>query len=184
MGTRHLIEVISNGERKVSQYGQWDGYPTGQGVRVLGFLKKMNKTHFIKQLDKLEFVNDEVIDNMYTELRIQRMNGFISMDDAGKFGKKHPQLNRDTGAGILTIINDYKLKRKKLPMGNAHSFADDKLFCEFKYVINFDDNTFEAFGCDGMLIGSFNLRKLPTIKNFVKELETKNDKLMNEKYGD
>lgn len=34
MGTRHLIKVKYKGEIKVSQYGQWDGYPDGQGLDI------------------------------------------------------------------------------------------------------------------------------------------------------
>ena len=36
MGTRNLTKVIDkNGVIKVAQYGQWDGYPAGQGVTAL-----------------------------------------------------------------------------------------------------------------------------------------------------
>jgi hypothetical protein len=38
MGTRHLIEVKIDGELKVAQYGQWDGYLTGQGVNIADFI--------------------------------------------------------------------------------------------------------------------------------------------------
>ena len=36
MGTRNLTKVINEqGEVVVAQYGQWDGYPSGQGVNAL-----------------------------------------------------------------------------------------------------------------------------------------------------
>ena len=38
MGTRHLILVYYKGQYHIAQYGQWDGYPGGQGVTVLHFV--------------------------------------------------------------------------------------------------------------------------------------------------
>ncbi len=47
MGTRNLTMVINQeGEKKVAQYGQWDGYPSVVGLGVLNFLK--NKELFDK----------------------------------------------------------------------------------------------------------------------------------------
>ena len=40
MGTRNLTCVIKDGKYRVAQYGQWDGYPEGQGMNILNFLKK------------------------------------------------------------------------------------------------------------------------------------------------
>jgi hypothetical protein len=42
MGTRNLTMVISKGEYKIAQYGQWDGYPSGQGSVVLNFLMNLD----------------------------------------------------------------------------------------------------------------------------------------------
>ena len=42
MGTRNLTIVHKNGEYKVAQYGQWDGYPEGLGATLLNFLKNVN----------------------------------------------------------------------------------------------------------------------------------------------
>lgn len=39
MGTRHFTSIILNGEHKVCQYGQWDGYPTYTGVKLLEFIR-------------------------------------------------------------------------------------------------------------------------------------------------
>lgn len=46
MGTRHLTAVFVDGEYKVAQYGQWDGYPEGQGLTCLEFARSVlaNKT--------------------------------------------------------------------------------------------------------------------------------------------
>ena len=41
MGTRHLTIVAAAGGYPVAQYGQWDGYPSGQGVTALNFLKTL-----------------------------------------------------------------------------------------------------------------------------------------------
>ena len=41
MGTRNLTMVIHKEEPKIAQYGQWDGYPSGQGSTALKFLFKM-----------------------------------------------------------------------------------------------------------------------------------------------
>ena len=38
MGTRNLTVVFMDGEYKVAQYGQWDGYPEGQGITCFNFL--------------------------------------------------------------------------------------------------------------------------------------------------
>ena len=39
MGTRNLTMVIHEKKPVIAQYGQWDGYPAGQGTTVLEFLK-------------------------------------------------------------------------------------------------------------------------------------------------
>ena len=38
MGTRHLIVVYYKGKLYIANYGQWDGYPEGQGKTVLKFV--------------------------------------------------------------------------------------------------------------------------------------------------
>lgn len=39
MGTRGLTAVMLGGEYKIAQYGQWDHYPSGQGVTALEFCR-------------------------------------------------------------------------------------------------------------------------------------------------
>lgn len=40
MGTRNLTCVVVDGEMKVAQYGQWDGYPEGQGATCCEFIQE------------------------------------------------------------------------------------------------------------------------------------------------
>lgn len=42
MGTRNLTMVMVDGVYKVAQYGQWDGYPSGQGITVFIFSRNWN----------------------------------------------------------------------------------------------------------------------------------------------
>lgn len=142
MGTRHLIAVQSGGEYKVAQYGQWDGYPSGQGVDILRFLKNVNRTTFCVEVSKLKFYTSEE----YAELK-----------DTFEGTKVPTHLSRDTSADILQMIVDGKLSNEKLY--NSIDFAGDSLFCEWCYVINLDDNTLEVFA-------GFNQEKLDPSERF------------------
>ncbi len=56
MGTRNLTCVYLDGKCKVAQYGQWDGYPEGQGVTCLNFLRdEMVEPKFREELRKRQF---------------------------------------------------------------------------------------------------------------------------------
>jgi len=60
MGTRNLTVVISGGKRVVAQYGQWDGYPSGQGATALNFLSSEGSLDKLKKtLEKVRFRNEE-----------------------------------------------------------------------------------------------------------------------------
>ena len=142
MGTRHLIAVMKNNDYKVAQYGQWDGYPEGQGVKVLNFLKENNIEEFKEKISKCKFIEDDsFFERIYRELNIEPKNGFITMDDVDKFKRKYPQLDRDMGADILNFI----MKNDDIILKNSIEFVKDSLFCEWCYVIDLDKNTFEVY---------------------------------------
>ena len=77
MGTRNLTMVINQeGEKKVAQYGQWDGYPSVVGLGVLNFLKRVR---FLDEegIDKelVESYNKNVSRGLYKQnqpLRLQQ----------------------------------------------------------------------------------------------------------------
>jgi len=133
MGTRHMIAVVSDDKYRVAQYGQWDGYPSGQGVGVLGFLTNGNLEALKRNALKCSYIsNDE-----YKELTKDYAD-----NDGDKFFSKYPQFSRDTGSDILSLIANAD---EGLKLWDDYNFAADSLFCEWAYVIDFDKNTFEVY---------------------------------------
>jgi hypothetical protein len=143
MGTRHLICVVKNGQYKVAQYGQWDGYPEGQGVGILNFLtNEMNRELFEKKLDDLKWATEEDFRQMHIDIGLDPNKEWVNMDEADLWRRNYPENDRDTGSVILSIIQNSK---KTLKLRNSLDFAADSLYCEWAYVIDLDKNTFEVY---------------------------------------
>jgi hypothetical protein len=64
------------------------------------------------------------------------------MKDYDAFAKDYPQLSRDTGAKVLSLIQGHP---NGLQLENAISFAADSLFCEWAWAVDLDRGTFEAY---------------------------------------
>lgn len=140
MGTRNLTAVFMDGEYRVAQYGQWDGYPEGQGKICLNFLRdKMNEKRFREQLNNVHFGNEEELDKLFSEFGA--VSGSISMENYERFKKAYPELHRDTASEILQMIQDGNVRVLK----NDLDFASDGLFCEWAYVIDLDTRRFEVY---------------------------------------
>lgn len=126
MGTRNLTAVVHNNEYKIAQYGQWDGYPSGVGNDICNFIMKdFNKDRFIAALKECRFASEHEIEELLT-------NGGV---DA------HPQFSRDTGPDILLLVQDCGARS----LHDSLSFAADSLFCEWAYIIDFDNNVLEIY---------------------------------------
>lgn len=140
MGTRHLIAVQKSNEYKIAQYGQWDGYPDGQGKAVLEFLIGNNIGEFSKAMDSISFLTEqemqEIMDN-HTD------DGMIAYgSENAKYWKEHlPHLSRDCGSDILSMC----MANPNLKLRSSLSFAGDSLFCEYGYVVDLDKMTFEVY---------------------------------------
>ena len=90
MGTRHFQKVIAKtGEVKVQQYGQWDGYPEGQGIDILKYLRTGDLQRYQRNIEKLPQITKE-----QTEL----IEKFENWNEVAFF------LSRDCGAKIHTMI--------------------------------------------------------------------------------
>lgn len=136
MGTRNLTMVYSNGEYKVAQYGQWDGYPEGLGSQLLKYLKGINISELRNAVNRCTYLTKEDFDEINNNIDKAR-------EDNPKFSwqKFYPELSRDTGGDILNLIM-FKNKKK---LKNSLTFAADSLFCEWGYVIDLDKNIFEVY---------------------------------------
>ena len=198
MGTRNLTCVYLDGEYKVAQYGQWDGYPSGTGVDVLEFVRdKMNRIVFEKKLRAINVLTEHEVQKKWQSVGADD-SGLVNMEISNFFQKTNPQLHRDCGADVLNMIQEategFEIKKEL-------EFAADSLFCEWCYVIDLDRNTLEAYeGFNKTPLGdyerfkfleelcreeyqpvklkglwSFNL--LPTNDEFIADLETEEDDL-------
>jgi hypothetical protein len=200
MGTRNLTMVISKGEYKIAQYGQWDGYPSGQGSVVLNFLMNLDVdlNKFRDTLDRCRFIENserkqKEIQNFLD--KIGSSDGWMNGEQSKKYQKKYPYLTRDNGADILNMV--YAAEGDELIwLNNSVDFAADSLFCEWAYLIDLDKNVLEVyqgFNTNPLdkdqrfsnmskdredseyypirMIKSYDLGNLPTLAEFVEELE-------------
>lgn len=137
MGTRNLIAVFFDGEYRVAQYSQWDGYPEGQGATCLNFCQKLSdggfRREFEQKLKACSWATSEYID---------AINERIKSGELDDYTRVYPELSRDTGADILELV--YK-SENGLKLRNRINFAANSLFCEYVWVIDLDKNTFEGY---------------------------------------
>lgn len=134
MGTRNSTLVKLDGEIKVAQYGQWDGYPTWQGLTIQKFLQEVDLEKFKEKLRTSVKPVDEKEVEKYIKEELGAENGWLNMDQAAKFNKRFPALSRDHGADILNIIYNGESTEIRLDP----DFKNDTLFCEYWYEIDLD----------------------------------------------
>ena len=128
MGTRNVIAVFMDGKYKVAQYSQWDGYPEGQGMSVLKFLKEEFVEHkFRTNLKNLKMVSTyeerEALNTLYRD-------------------NLPPEFDRDTGSNILKLIQNGEVKSGFLINRIGFVSQGD---CEWVWLIDLNTRTFEAY---------------------------------------
>ena len=144
MGTRNLVAVVSNGEFKVAQYGQWDGYPSGQGSTVCEFLQeKLDLEKFKSAVNDCKYLDKDELNQKWATAGadLNNKDGFVTMEVSDKFKRTNPTLSRDAGAEVLEMIQDHGSRELK----NSIDFAGDSLFCEWAYVVDLDNNVLEVY---------------------------------------
>lgn len=130
MGTRHLIMVKVNNKVKLAQYGQWDGYLSGQGVEIAEFIHtylyeydgKSKLNEFKAKVQALQFVTSEESD------------AICDKTPDALFNMRHPAFSRDTSAKILPMIAHGFITK----VYDSSAFLKDGLFCEYAYTLDLD----------------------------------------------
>jgi hypothetical protein len=129
MGTRNLTKVInSQGEIVVAQYGQWDGYPSGQGLNLLEFISGYRILDQIElSLDKAYWATQDELDKMFLTLGEKDPSVFL------------PSLTRDTATDIVKVL---VYSTANVPLVDDREFENDDLFCEGVYTLDFQQKKF------------------------------------------
>jgi hypothetical protein len=156
MGTRNLTVVRdSKGTAKIALYGQWDGYPSYSGITALAFLRdKANQEMLRNKLTLVEFVDDQEANAIYESL------------DNESFLNEYPGLHRDTGVKILEAVASANATVKTV---DNTEFANDKLFCEGIYEVDFSTNKFISIYDDKVV--EYDLDNLPIDKDYLSAFE-------------
>ena len=157
MGTRNLTVVKDlQGTTKIAQYGQWDGYPSYSGIQALEFLRNKDWQALLEsKLDLVQFVGDEEVDTLYKQ--------YESTDWENKdFLNAYPGLHRDTGIKILEVVANSTDTIKTV---DNTEFANDSLFCEGIYEVDFSTNKFTSNFND--IVAMYDLDNLPTDEEYL-----------------
>lgn len=176
MGTRHLIAAYQGGVHKIAQYGQWDGYPSGQGFELVKYLKSVDLNVLQYAVSKVKWITPR------ETAKIEKVKDWPTV---------YPHLSRDAGAKIFDMVVQAK---EPLSLVDSLAFAGDGLFCEWAYVVDFDASSFEVYEgfkkagtvVEGRfkdfpvenpdytpvtLVQKYHLRSLPHPENFVDAFE-------------
>ncbi|QOD60636.1 hypothetical protein H9I45_15050 [Polaribacter haliotis] len=154
MGTRHRQAVITKeGDLKIQQYGQWDGYPDGQGKDILNYLRNGDLDRYQENLNKIPLINDEQIDEVNKD---------------SNWTKNYPYLSRDCGSNIHQMIEYGVVKFVQ------HTDLEEcQKWCEGFYTIDFQKGVFITEYYDNTV--EFDLKKLPTEEEYLKAFVTEDE---------
>lgn len=135
MGTRSSIGVHVNGKDKLT-YNQYDGYPTGVGKDV-----------FKQVCDLIQSEGWDKVKKMAVKLRQVQTSRKFTAKQKEKYGKYWEQVS--TGEDMYSLLRGLQgelgLMLKEGIMTKHNAFILDSLFCEWAYILNVDNKTFEIY---------------------------------------
>lgn len=151
MGTRHYQTVIDKaGVTKVAQYGQWDGYPSGQGSAILSFLRTADLDKYQHQLSRVREITEEES---------------ASIEGNKNWARDYPHLSRDCGSDIHQLIVDGKVSFVSLM-----DRKEANKWCEGFYTIDFSKGVFTTEYYKTKV--DYPLVSLPTDEEYLKNFDS------------
>lgn len=132
----------------IAQYGQWDGYPESQGLKIWRFVWK-NTGDLLRLkagLDHVKIITDEERDQLIPDLS-GNLDPVLRAQIAAGVDLIPDSLSRNTGAGILELAAQATEKRP-VKVVNSLEFINDQLMCEWVYVLDLDANVLEVYASD------------------------------------
>lgn len=133
MGTSSLTCVISKKDVRVAQLGCYDGYPSGEGLKILGMIQPANMKKIKNNLHKCEWLSDDEYNKYKTEF------GGI---DENALEEAYPNLYWYPGSDLLLHIMSAK---ETILLRNNYVKTSDSLTVDWVYIIDIDKNTFEVY---------------------------------------
>jgi len=159
MGTRGIHGFSKGGKFKIS-YNQYDMYPTGVGADLAKELRDMSVRELNEAWKRIRLVSGK---RPPSDKNKERYAGIGNLDvSTGSMDDWYCVLRNCQGTlipwvkGIVTsrdynsdtrewTDNVYKLEQPVGHMLDASDFVTDSLFCEWGYIVNLDNNTFEVY---------------------------------------
>lgn len=141
MGTRHVTIVKLNKKIKVAQYGQWDGYLSGQGKQIADFLERVKLDKFKEKLKNVEPISSKELKSRWVECGADPKSDSVSFNVADTFRGRYPELSRDIGAVVLDLIYAGQVDVVQL----YKSYKSKESWLEYVYILDLDKETLEIY---------------------------------------
>lgn len=140
MGTRGFVGFVADGRETIT-YNHWDAYPSGVGGYVLEFVRKTTESRLTEEVTKTLVTNlkhvsddapptrDQVVElAKYADLKVSRGNLYEEWYGLLRETQGRPDLILECGYAE-----------------HAPEWPTDSLFCEWGYVVDFDQRTLDVY---------------------------------------
>lgn len=135
VGTRGTYGLYKNGISKLT-YNHWDSYPSGLGKEMLSFARNTSIEKLNELFETLIMVDEKEYPTIIEKNRLSKLG--YAYEDSGRELNWYNILGGTLGD--LSVYEDglcYMIEYSK--------FIKDSLYCEWAYIVNLDDETFEIY---------------------------------------